>query len=148
MKKDYLKYNPNITTEDLNKIDQYEANAKKVVAAYVHNTFPGRILASELTLGAGAKGVGLDTQRISNLASIALIEGEYKLAEKEFPAFAKYRETHGASASLDEFERSPEGRAIIESVKKDVMNQYPGIFKPKSKFESFKKPTSGQNKNG
>ena len=148
MKKDYLKYNPNITTDDLNKIDQYEANAKKVVAAYVHNTFPGRILASELTLGAGAKGVGLDTQRISNLASIALIEGEYTLAEKEFPAFAKYRETHGAAASLDEFERTPEGRAIIESVKKGVMDQYPGIFKPKSKFESFKKPTSGQNKNG
>ena len=132
IKRDYLVWNRSIDNNDRAKMENYNSNSQKVIAAYVHNTFPGRILASELQLGNQAKGVSIDNQRTSNLASLALMRGEYDLAKREAPALEAYRAKYGADRTFDEFEHStaPEGgRRIIEQVKQETKQNYPSLFK-------------------
>ena len=102
----YKQYNPKITQEQLNHIDILNSAASKLVGQYVHDTYPGRILASELQLGGTAKGISLDTQREANAANLAFIRSTFDLNKKMEDGLREYRSTHGQDAQLQDFRES------------------------------------------
>ena len=138
MKKTYIKFNPNISNEDKGKMEQYDKNSKQIVAAYVHQTFPGRILASELSLGAGAKGIGLDTQRMSNAASLASVRAIFELNQKLQEGLTQYRSKNGNDALFDDFMSSPEGKQIVKDSADALAKKFPEYFPRVDKFAKHK----------
>ena len=139
MKELYKQYNPDIKDEDLAKMEQFDKGASQITAAYVHQTFPGRILASELTLGGTAKGVGINNQRESNAASLASIRTIYELQQKLEKGLSDYRATHGANASYQDFKESQPFQNIVDASAKDLHDKFPKYYPYTDKFAKYKK---------
>ena len=142
LKETAKRFSPGITDNDLAGMEQFDKNSKQIVAAYVHQTFPGRILASELQLGAGAKGIGLDSQRLSNAASLASVRTIFELNQKLHDGLSSYRSAPGRENALfDDYVASPEGKQIISQSADDLAKKFPQYFPRADKFAKHK--TSG-----
>ena len=141
MKQIYKQYNPNITQEQLNAIDILNSGASKLVGQYVHDTYPGRVLASELQMGNVAKGVSIDAQREANAASLAFIRSASELNKKMEDGLREYRSTHGQDAQLQDFRESDPGKKLVTESAKALEDKFPKYFKRPDKFTKYKNPT-------
>jgi hypothetical protein len=139
MKEIYKQFNPDIKDEDLANMEQYDKGSSQIVAAYVHDTFPGRILASELSLGGTAKGVGIGNQRESNAASLASIRSVYELKQNLEKGLADYRAKHGADAPYQDFKESPDFKNIVDKSAKELHDKFPKYYPYTDKFAKYKK---------
>ena len=126
-------------------MSEFDSLKNQIVSAYVHQTFPGRILASELTLGDKAKGVSLESQRESNARSLASIRNVFEISDKLVKGYAKYRDTPGHENTLyDDYVRSKEATDMIRSSNEVMMRKFPGAYtkaepSAEDKFAKYKK---------